>query len=112
MKLEKFLAQLTEAPGVSGYEGKMGDLVGQVFLSYNDEIKKDNLQNLIALKQGEGENRPSIMLAAHMDEIGLMVRKIEEKGFLRITSVGGIDHRTLLAQEVTVHGKEPLFGII
>ncbi|AZR72834.1 aminopeptidase [Anoxybacter fermentans] len=112
MKLEKFLAQLTEIPGVSGYEGRMGDLIGQAFSPYVDEIRKDNLQNLIALKKGEGENCPSIMLAAHMDEIGLMVAKIEEKGFLRITSIGGVDERTILAQEVTVHGKKPLYGIV
>ncbi len=112
MKLEKFLAQLTEAPGVSGYEGQMGDLVGQAFSPYVDEVRKDNLQNLIALKKGIGKNCPSIMLAAHMDEIGLMVLKIEEKGFLRVTSVGGVDERTLLSQEVTVHGKKPIIGII
>lgn len=112
MKLENFLAQLTVFPGVSGYEGQMGNLIGQAFSPYVDEIKKDNLQNLIALKRGVGEKRPSIMLAAHMDEIGLMVTKIEEKGFLRVTSVGGVDERTILAQEVTVHGKEPLYGII
>lgn len=112
MKLENFLAQITEAPGVSGYEGQMGELVGQVFSPYVDEIRRDNLQNLIAFKKGSGEKPPAIMLAAHMDEIGLMVLKIEEKGFLRVTSVGGIDERTLLAQEVTVHGKKPLTGII
>lgn len=112
MKLEEFLAQLTAAPGVSGYEGLMADLVGQAFSPYVDEIRRDNLTNLITLKKGTGGKRPAIMLAAHMDEIGLMVLKIEEKGFLRITGVGGIDERTLLAQEVTVHGKKPLAGII
>ncbi len=112
MKLEKFLAQLTENPGVSGYEGQIGELVEQAFSPYVDEIRKDNLQNLIALKKGDGENRPSIMLAAHMDEIGLMVLKIEEKGFLRVTSVGGVDQRTILAQEVIVHAKKDLRGII
>ncbi len=112
MKLEKFLAQLTEIPGVSGYEGQVGKVIEEAFSPYIDEIRKDNLQNVIALKKGTGENRPSIMLAAHMDEIGLMVLKIEEKGFLRITSVGGVDHRTILAQEVIVHGKKPLHGII
>lgn len=112
MKLEQFLAQITALPGVSGYEGQMGELIRSAFSPYADEIRRDNLQNLIALKKGEGENRPSIMLAAHMDEIGLMVTKIEEKGFLRVTGVGGVDERTILAQEVTVFGKEPLFGIV
>ena len=48
-------------------------------------------------------------MAAHMDEIGLMVKDIEENGFLRFTSVGGIDPRTILGQEVLVHGKEKLW---
>ncbi len=52
------------------------------------------------------------MLAAHMDEIGLMVKHIEENGFIRFTSIGGIDPRTILGQEVIVHGKENLFGVI
>lgn len=112
MKLEKFLAQLTEFTGVSGYEGQMGAMIAEGFSPYVDEIRSDNLQNLIALKKGQGENRPSIMLAAHMDEIGLMVSKIEEKGFIRVTNVGGVDERTILAQEVTVHGKKPLCGIV
>lgn len=112
MKLEQFLAQITELPGVSGYEGSMGELIRSAFSPYVDEIRRDNLQNLIALKKGTGEKRPSIMLAAHMDEIGLMVTKIEENGFLRITGVGGVDERTILAQEVTVFGKEALFGIV
>lgn len=112
MKLENFLAHLTEQTGVSGYEGRMGDLIGEVFAPYVDEIRKDALQNLIALKKGVGENCPSIMLAAHMDEIGLIVTQIDDKGFLRVAGVGGVDERTLLAQEVTVHGKEDLYGIV
>ena len=52
------------------------------------------------------------MMAAHMDEIGLMVKYIEDNGFLRFTSIGGIDPRTILGQEVIVHGKKDLFGVI
>ena len=52
------------------------------------------------------------MIAAHMDEIGLMVKDIEENGFLRFTSIGGVDPRTILGQEVIVHGKEDLFGVV
>jgi len=52
------------------------------------------------------------MLAAHMDEIGLIVNKIEENGFLRFSEVGGIDKKTLVGQEVLVHGKETILGII
>ncbi|MFO7819133.1 MAG: M42 family metallopeptidase, partial [Halanaerobacter sp.] len=76
------------------------------------EIKYDNLGNLIAYKEGSAEDELKVMIAAHMDEIGLMVNKIEEDGFLRFTSVGGVDQRTLVGQEVIVLGNEELQGII
>src|SRR5690554_4631102 len=65
------------------------------------------------LKKGTGaEPRPKVMLAGHMDEIGLIITKIEKEGFLRFSTIGGFDQRVLLAQEVVVHGKEPLIGVI
>ncbi|HZK34434.1 MAG TPA: M20/M25/M40 family metallo-hydrolase, partial [Bacillota bacterium] len=53
-----------------------------------------------------------VMVAAHMDEIALMVKDIDDKGFLRFTNIGGVDQRILLTQEVTVHGREKLTGIV
>lgn len=108
------LRSLSEASGVSGYEGPVRDLVRQAFEPYADEIRVDALGNLIALRRGtraEGQPTRSIMLAAHTDEIGFMVAGIEE-GFLRVARVGGTDPRTTLGQEVTVHGRRPLHGII
>ena len=70
---------------------------------YVDSIRKDTMGNLIAVKKGEG---PSIMLAAHMDEIGLMVKYIDENGFLRFVGIGGWFDQTLLNQRVIVHGKK------
>lgn len=113
METRDFLQVLSEATGVSGYERSVAGTIREVWGPYADDFKMDNLGNLIALKRGEGpEPRPKIMLAAHMDEIGLMVTKIEERGFLRFTQVGGVDQRTLLAQEVIVHGQRDLPGII
>jgi putative aminopeptidase FrvX len=78
-----------------------------------DEIREGNLGSLIALKKGKHgpEPHPKLMLAAHMDEIGLRVTGYE-KGFLRVTRVGGTDRRVLLGQEVVVHGKRDLPGIL
>jgi len=68
---------------------------------------------VIGVRKGEGpEPRPKIMLAGHMDEIGLMVTKIEENGFLRFTRIGGVDPRVLPGHEVVVYGKRPLTGLI
>ena len=111
---KKLLKTLSEATGISGYEKDLANLISDSFQPYCDEIKDDKLGNLIAIKKAENnsDQAPNIMLAAHMDEIGLMVTKIEEKGFLRFTYVGGVDPRTLLGQEVVVHGKEEVIGII
>ena len=112
MEIASLLKKLSEARGVSGYEAEVREIVAQEFGRYADEVQTDKLGNVIALKRGEGEEpRPRIMLAGHMDEIGLMVTKLE-KGFLRFTSVGGFDERVLLGQEVTVHGRKDLPGII
>ncbi|SES79930.1 M42 family metallopeptidase [Anaerobranca gottschalkii] len=111
METKDFLREITEIMGVSGYELKVGLKINDYFHRLCDQTKIDKLGNVIGYKKGSG-NGPKIMLAAHMDEIGLMITKIEEGGFLRFTSVGGIDPRTLPAQEVTIYGKEKVYGII
>lgn len=112
LETKEFLKRMVEATGVSGYEDSVGTVIRDVMAAHADEVTVDTLGNVIALKRGEGENRPKVMLASHMDEIGLMITKIEEKGFLRFTSIGGVDQRTLVAQEVRVHGRRDLLGII
>jgi tetrahedral aminopeptidase len=108
----ELLRQLSEAAGVSGYEDAVRALVRDALAPLADSLRTDALGNLIALQRGEGEGRrPSIMLAAHMDEIGLMVSGYAG-GFLRFHTVGGVDLRTLPGQEVTVHGRQPLAGIV
>lgn len=107
------LERLSTAPGLSGYEHPVRDLVRELFEPLCDEIHTDALGNLVAIKRGEGSGpRLKIMWAAHMDEIGFMVTKIEEGGFLRVTNVGGIDVRNVLGEEVTVHGRQDLIGVI
>jgi putative aminopeptidase FrvX len=106
------LKRLSEAHGVSGYEQQVRVIVTEEFGRYTDEVRLDTLGNVIALKRGIGpEPRPSIMLATHMDEIGLIVSELEE-GFIHFERVGGYDDRVLLGQEVVVHGHRDLPGII
>lgn len=112
MNLENFLIQLIEGSGISGFEQPVSAVIEDTWNNYVEQIKKDKLGNLIAYKKGNARNPIRIMLAAHMDEIGLIVKDIDEKGFVRFTNIGGIDERTLLAQEVIIHGKEDVFGII
>ena len=110
METEKTVRLLSETVGISGYETNVAEIISESFQEYCDEIKTDTLGNLVCFKKGKGKN--SIMLAAHMDEIGLMVKDIDKNGFIKFVSVGGIDERTLLCQEVLVHGKKTLFGVI
>ncbi|HDQ72313.1 MAG TPA: M42 family peptidase [Chloroflexi bacterium] len=117
MKTNVLLRQLSDVVGISGHEAPARDLVRQIWEPLVDEIRDDKMSNLIALKKGQGMGedastaRPKLMLAAHIDEIGLRVTGIE-KGFLRITRVGGTDQRLLLGLEVTVHGQRDLPGIV
>jgi endoglucanase len=77
-----------------------------------DEVKEDKLGNVIGIKEGV-KNAPKVMLAGHMDEIGLLVKTISKEGYLQFAKIGGIDDRVLLAQKVMVYTeKGPLHGII
>jgi tetrahedral aminopeptidase len=110
----QFLRELSQASGVSGYEGEVREVAQRAFAPYADELRTDALGNLIALRWGqrkEGETARAIMLAAHMDEIGLMVTGFDG-AFIRVGRVGGVDYRTLLGQEVQVHGARTLPGVI
>lgn len=108
------LKELSEATGVSGYEEEVRAVVRRAFQPYADEIREDALGNVIALRRGmrpAGEPTRAIMLAAHTDEIGLMISGLDG-AFLRFERVGGVDIRTIVGQEVVVHGRQPLVGII
>ncbi|MBR1979394.1 MAG: M42 family metallopeptidase [Akkermansia sp.] len=101
--------QLCEATGASGFEYGIRDLIIEVMTPLADEITVDNIGNVTALIKGKSSAK-SIMCAAHMDEIGFIVRHIDDNGFIRILPLGGFDPKTLTAQRVIVHGKKDLPG--
>lgn len=102
MELVEMLEKLSNAYGVAGREEEVRSLMKEMLKPYVDELWEDKLGNVIGVKRASRENAPSIMLAAHMDEIGLYVRNITDKGFLYFTKIGGIDDRILMAQKVIV----------
>ncbi len=116
MNIFKLLKTLTETAGPSGYEQNIAAAITELWQPYVDDITTDRVGSLIAVKRGQGaEPRPRLLLAAHMDEIALMVKQVVEhngNGFLRLTNVGGVDIRHLYGQLVTVHGKCDLSGVI
>jgi endoglucanase len=107
------LKQICEMPGAPGFEKRIRDLVVEVVTPFADEVRIDNLGNVIALKKGarNPENK-RVMVAAHLDEIGFIVSHIDEQGFLRFNTLGGFDPKTLTAQRVIVHGKKDLMGVM
>jgi len=109
-----FLKSIISVSGVSGHEAPVAKLIAEKWRPLVDEVSTSRVGSLHGLKKGSGEGkRPSIMIATHMDAIGMMVSKVED-GFLHITDVGGIDVRVLPGAQVTVHaysGKE-LPGVI
>ncbi|HHY46729.1 MAG TPA: M42 family metallopeptidase [Firmicutes bacterium] len=108
-----FLARLTECAGVSGQEAEVRAVIIEEIKDYVDGVKVDALGNVIALKRGRkaGDGGVKLMLAAHMDEVGLMVTYIEKSGMLRVEPVGGVDPRVLVSKVVLV-GKDKIPGVI
>jgi putative aminopeptidase FrvX len=111
-EIPDFLKKLISAPGLSGHELPARKLVEETWGPLVDELTVSRLGSLHGLRCGKGAPpRPSILIATHMDAIGLMVTGIEE-GFLRVTSIGGLDPRVLPGQLVTVHGRQDLPALI
>ncbi|MDN3670018.1 M42 family metallopeptidase [Echinicola jeungdonensis] len=108
-----FLKEVCEIAGAPGFEKRIRDLVVKEVTPLVDEVKIDNIGNVIAVKKGK--NNPDgkkVMVAAHMDEIGFIVNHIDDNGFLRFHTLGGFDPKTLTAQRVIVHGKKDLVGVM
>ncbi len=109
MDIQAYLAEVSALPGLPGNEQAVAEYVKRQFEPFCDEVEIDCMYNVIAHKKGTG---PKVMLAAHIDEIGLMVVDIEKDGCLRMGNVGGVDPRILPGTQVWVHGKEKLFGTV
>ena len=113
-EIKDLIMELSSTVGVSGSEERAAAAVSRHLERHVTRIWRDRLGNLVAFKEGDStEGEPfSLALVAHLDEIGLMVTKIEEGGALRFAAVGGIDPRILPGQPVVVHGRAPLKGVI
>jgi endoglucanase len=112
-----FLKSILSVAGLSGYEAPVADLVEKKWTPLVDEISRSRLGSIHGLKAGSGSDRgsrPSVLIAAHMDAIGLMVSNIVD-GFLYVTSIGGVDARILPGTPVIVHASgsgEELYGVV
>ena len=107
----KLLKNICETPGAPGFENGVRNLVLKEIENCVDDINIDNMGNVIALKKGKDDTK-SVMIAAHMDEIGFIVTHVNDKGFLKFHPLGGFDPKTLTSQRVIVHGKKNLVGVM
>lgn len=101
---------LCSCGGVSGNEREISDTVRNLFFPYADV--KTNKSGSVFAEFGNKNAEKTILLDAHLDKIGFIVTDITSKGFLKIEKCGGIDYRTVLGCGVTVHGKEPVKGVV
>lgn len=109
-RITRLLEKFSNVDGVSGYESEVRKLFIEEIKPFVDEIKVDNLGSALAHKKGDGL---IVMLAAHMDEIGMMVKYIDDKGFIRFATIGGFFDQTLLSQRVIIHSKNgPVLGLV
>jgi len=103
MRREEFfslLKRLADAAGPTGRESSVRDIVVEELRDFVDELRIDSLGNVIAVKKGRGDGK--LMLAAHMDEIALVVSHIDEKGFVKFLPVGGVVERNIVGQRVRI----------
>lgn len=99
--MKDLLRKLSEACGISGFEDDIRQILKEELSDSVDEMETDLMGNLITTHKGK-EDKPSVMLASHMDEIGLMVSYIDDDGFLRFVKIGGINDQMLLNQKVYI----------
>ncbi len=104
------LKRLTEAAGLPGMEDEVRNLIRDEVKDLVDEMRTDALGNLITYKKGKVDG-PVVMLAAHMDEIGLMITYIRDNGLLSFQPLGGVDPRVLVSKKVLI-GPDKIPGVI
>src|SRR5438477_7888114 len=109
-KRMQLLAELCDACGVPGREERVRAIVRRELEPLVDEIRTDAMGSVIAMRRGSG--RRKLAVQAHMDEIGFLVKYLDEDGFLRLQPLGGHDPRNMVAQRVAVLGKRDLPGLL
>lgn len=103
------LRNIVEIPGAPGHENPIREYIREQVAPCADEIYTDPIGNLVVRKKGSG---PVVMMAAHMDEISLITTHVDDRGFIRFSTLGGFDPETLVNQRVWVHGNETVPGVI
>lgn len=112
------LRRIANAPGVAGFEDGVQEMVAQELAECCDEVWRDHMGNVFGLKRAShwqssnGHRPPRLMIAAHADEIGLMVKHIDNNGYIRFIQMGGVHPNIAQSQKVVIHGRERVRGVV
>ena len=113
MSLADKIKKLTNAYGVSGDEFRISKIAAELMAPYCDRVEIDDFGNVLGYRDCGIPGAKTVMLDAHIDQIGFLITEVTEEGFLRFTAVGGVDQRMLLGSELTVLTKKgPILGIV
>ncbi len=110
MQVNNILQELCMAPGVGGMT-EAAACAAEMLRPYCEDVTCDSLGNVVAWRKGKREGAPTVMLEAHIDEIGFVVTGADDCGFIKVANCGGTDNRVLTASEVTVYGDRPYAGL-
>lgn len=110
----ELLKELCEESGAPGFEDRIRAIYRREVAPLVDRVEADGLGNVIAIKDGKGDAPRKVMLAGHLDEIGFVVRFIDDDGFLRLQPLGGFDPKTLIAKRLCIRTRQhgDLTGVI
>jgi len=112
----ELLQRVCNAPGVPGYEDEAQAVVMETLRKSCNEVRRDRLGNVIGIKKAtrppaDGAPRKAV-LAAHVDEIGMMVKHIDANGFIRFEPMGGLDAKAIVSQRMVIHGRKPVGAVV
>ena len=110
--LKQLLFDISDSMSIAGFEYRTADKIRNILIKYFDECRHTPNGNIVFVKKSKKPNAPLLLIDAHYDEIGMMVTEIKDNGFIRVTNIGGIDTRILLAGEVIIYGNEPVYGVV
>ncbi len=110
MDLKETLRRLCLAPGVGGMT-EASDVAAELLAPFCSRVQQDALGSVIGWRKGDDETLPTVMLEAHIDQVGCIVTGVDSHGFLQVAACGGVDNRVLTAAEVTVYGDRPYAGV-
>lgn len=111
----QLFVRVCNTPGVPGYEGPVQDIAAEILAACCDDVERDRIGNVVGVKKAVVRTAgrvPRLLLAAHADEIGMMVKHIDGNGYIHFIQVGGLNAQVCESQRVVIHCSDPVRGVI